>query len=416
VNRNFSNEDTPWHASGEVTKSIKLYFGIDFDNYWFNYLGDIFGVPTQQVIDLACEAAVAYVGVPEKGGSQTDPRRHLWQSREYDSGTSHSHGSYPNIDDYWFYYSYHSFLSVAARLLRAMPHIYRKGDYNEVPWEDWLRGHSIIRADGCWLFDRRDPSPLKRRKWTTSSREENWRWSVTSDDFLDVILHQSPNPHWLCLAGHWTETDGERIERLHVSSAFVTPETSESLANSLRWCEGPMDYRLPCYEENDEDQDEKRFQIPPFELIGWIYQEGGSDKRLDGFDPHAREIEYPPYQIGNTFTAALGVVPDYENREWRLSPDGESQFISELWSEKHQDERDRTYREGARICGAVKELKRLCALLGKDLIFSVEIDRKTHKYRGSSSDDLAYIPASHKIFILSANGQLRDTRESHQVG
>lgn len=415
VNRNFGNVDTPWHASGEVTKDIKLHFGIDFDNYWFKYLGNIFGVSTQQVIDLGCDAAVTHVGVTEKDGRQADPRRHLWRSRDYEWGTSHSHGSYPYIDDYWFYYSYHSIFSVAARLLRAMPLIHRKDDYYEDRWEDWFQRHSLTRTDGRWLFDRRDPSPVKRRKWTASSRDENWRWSITSDDFLDVILHQSPNPHWLCLAGHWTETDGERIESLHISSAFVTPETSESLANSLRWCESPWDYRLPGYEE-DEDEDEKPFQVPPFELTGWIHKEEGSDKRLDGFDPHARGLGYPPYQIGATFAAILGMKPDYEKREWRLSPDGKPQFISELWSEKDQDERESPYREGARICGAITELTRLCALLGKDLIFSVEIDRKTRRYRGSPSDDQGYIPASHKIFILTCNGQLRDTRESHQVG
>lgn len=414
LSRNSGNVDTPWHAEGKVKNRINLYFGIDFDNYWFKYLGNMFGVSTQQVIDLGCDAAVTYVGVTEKDGHQADPRRHLWQSRDYEWGTSHSHGSYPNIDDYWFYYSYHSFLSVAARLLRAMPLIHRDGDFYEDRWDGWLQRHSLTRADGRWLSDRRDPSPIMRREWTTISRDENWRWSITSDDFLDILLHQSPNPHWLCMAGHWTETDGERIESLHISSAFVTPETSESLANSLRWCESPWDCRLPCYEE--EDEDENPFQVPPFELTGWIHQEEGSDKRLDAFDPHARGLGYPPYQIGATFAAILSVAPDYEKREWRSSPEGKLQFISELWSEKDQDERDRPYREGARICGAVKELTRLCALLGKDLIFSVEIDRKTRRYRGSSSDDHGYIPASHKFFILSANGQLRDTRKSHQVG
>ncbi|RYD85883.1 MAG: hypothetical protein EOP84_00965 [Verrucomicrobiaceae bacterium] len=415
VKRMSGNADTPWHASGEVKKDIDLYFGIDFDNYWFKHLGNIFGISTQQTIDLGCEAAVMHVGVTERDGRQVDPRRHLWQSREYEWGTSHSHGSYPYIDDYWFYYSYHSFLSVAARLLPAMPLIHRSEDYYEDRWDNWLQRHSLTRRDGRWLFDRRDPSPVKRRKWTASSREENWRWSVTSGDFLDVILNLSPHPQWLCLTGRWTETDGERIEQLSVSSAFVTPEASESLANSLRWCESPWDYSLPCYEENDEGEDENIHKTPPFELTGWIHKEEGSDKRLDGFDPYARGIEYPPYQIGATFADILGVEPDFEKRKWRLPGTDKDLFISELWSEKNQDDRDSPFREGTRICGAITELTRLCAELGKNLIFSMEIDRKTHRYRGSPSEDMNF-PPSHKIFILSANGQLRDARESHQIG
>jgi len=90
-------------------------------------------------------------------------------------------------------------------------------------------------------------------------------------------------------------------------------------------------------------------------------------------------------------------------------------FISELWSEKELGERDRVYREGARICGAIAELTQLCALLNKELLFSVEFSRRIHRYHGSSSDDIGYIPDSHKIFILSANGKLRDARQSYQL-
>lgn len=32
--------DTPWHAAGQVDKSLNIHFGIDFDSYWFKYLGD----------------------------------------------------------------------------------------------------------------------------------------------------------------------------------------------------------------------------------------------------------------------------------------------------------------------------------------------------------------------------------------
>jgi hypothetical protein len=314
-------------------------------------------------------------------------------------------------DDYHFYYSYHSFFSLAARLLSALPVIHRKNGFREDAWNDWLRRHFLTRADGRWLADRRDPSPVKRRAWTARSGDANWRWSITADDFLDVLLHQSSREGWLCVGGHWSECLGDQIENVQVQSAFVTPETAEALANSLRWCQSPHDFRLPHYGE-----DEEQFKTPPFELVGWIHREDSGDKRLDGFDPHAREISYPPYEVGASFAALLGLAADYEKREWRRPAAPAPVFLSELWSENAINERDRPYREGARICGAVEELTRLCQLLKKELIFSVKLDRRIHRHRYDSSDDFGYLPVSHKIFILSAHGQLRDARQSHQVG
>jgi len=46
------------------------------------------------------------------------------------------------------------------------------------------------------------------------------------------------------------------------------------------------------------------FGTPPFELKGWIWREH-RDKRLDEFDPHAGDIDYPPYRIGEAI-ADLG--------------------------------------------------------------------------------------------------------------
>ena len=405
-------EETPWHARGEVNIDLKVHFGIDFDAYWFKYLGEIFGISQQHTIELARETAVSCLAITSTDDYKPDPRRHLWESRGYyKRGTSHSHGSYPQNDDHRFYYSYHSFLITAGRLLREVPVIRRKNGYEEDPWEDWLRRHFLTRTDGHWLADRRDPSPTKQRSWTTCSRDDNWRWSVGSHDFMDVLHHQSPYPESLCLEGRWTECEGARIERIYISSAFVTPETADALANSLRECWSPMDYRLPSYEDEVE-----KFNETPFELIGWIHREDGKDKRLDGFDPYAREISYPPYQIGASFAAALGAIPDYEKREWCRPSSQVPLFTSELWSEKILDDRDEVYREGERIFGKINELTRLCSKLKKELLFSVEIDHLIHKYHGTRSDDFGYIPPSHKIFILSSNGKLRDLHQSHQIG
>jgi hypothetical protein len=64
VERSSNLTDTPWHARGEVDVSLKLSFDFDFDRYWFNQLGNVFGVPSEQIEDLAREIAVQERKIP----------------------------------------------------------------------------------------------------------------------------------------------------------------------------------------------------------------------------------------------------------------------------------------------------------------------------------------------------------------
>ncbi len=302
-------------------------------------------------------------------------------------------------------------MAVAARLLVAMPVVGRDGDFQDDRWESWLKRHSLTRSDGRWLADRRDPSPLKRRPWTTGPSDQNWRWSVGVNDFFDVLVCQKSLPHWLCVAGRWTECEGMFVETLRVSSALINPETADALATSLRWARDAMDYRLPFYRDPEAEVNE-----PPFELTGWVVGERGGDKRLDGFDPYAREIAYPPHEIGESFAKLLGITPDYEHRTWCRLPSAEPAFISEIWSEKASATGIGPTGRGIASVEVIDELTRLCLLTGKELLFSVEINRNHQQYRGSSSDEFSCLPVSHEIFILSADGRLRDARQSHQLG
>jgi hypothetical protein len=294
-----------------------------------------------------------------------------------------------------------------------MPVIRRSDfDYEADRWHDWLMRHSLTRADGKWLADRRDPTPLKRRKWTTNRGRENWLWAITANDFLDALAQQSSLPRSLCVRGSWTDFDQDLIETIHIVSALVNPDTSDSLANALRTCEEPHYFGLPHYPSQDS-----HFNKPPFVLTGWIQRRERSSGGLDYFDPYAREIGYPPDEVGESFLATLGLSPDPEQREWRL-PNAEHPSVNcEIWSEKSIVERDEPFRSGERMSAAVDLLKLLCSRTGKDLIFQVKIERRQdRRHRSGSEDDLGYVPASHKIFILSSNGILRDTAKSYRIG
>jgi hypothetical protein len=414
---NNNSVDTPWDARGEVDVTIKLSFDFDFDRYWFNQLGRIFGVPNEQVEDLAREIAVRQLGIPvrkEDYGYQPDPRLHQWNSGDYyERGTSHDHGGYPWTDTHSFYYSYHSFLSVAAKLVQHVPVVSQTDSWNDGDkWAEWLSRHSITRHDGRWLADRRDPSPTNRRSWVQVNREEHWRWRIRADDFMDVLVNQSAGSGFLCVSGYWRDCVDDRIEQLRVQTALVNRIAAQSLAASLREARSD-DFSLPSYGSEDRE-----FLTPPFELVGWIKRRDGGDGRLDRFDPHAKEIYYPPEEVGETYSSLLELSADYEKREWS-QPASIPSVITEIWSNKDISRReDEPARSGDRMSVSLGLLKQLCMKSGKDVIFSVEINRRLHRdprYRRRVDDDV-YTIASHKIFLLSSDGLLRDATQNHQLG
>ena len=100
------NISSIWHEEGNVSTNIKFYHGYDFDRYWFEPLGRIFGVPEKQVEELATMVIVDEWKVENDGSYRCDPRQDLWNSSKYDNKTYHDHGSYPSIERYSFYLSF----------------------------------------------------------------------------------------------------------------------------------------------------------------------------------------------------------------------------------------------------------------------------------------------------------------------
>jgi len=131
-----------------------LYFAWDFDRYWFQPLGRVFGISGEEAIELAQECAIKFIGISEHEQHPEDPRRDQWRSLDYSSpNTWHDHGSYPKIDDYQFYYSYHALLSAGARLLKAMPVVkHSDREYEDNSWEDWIEPHLLARGEHGYLI------------------------------------------------------------------------------------------------------------------------------------------------------------------------------------------------------------------------------------------------------------------------
>jgi len=398
-----------WHIRGEVDTSIKFLHGWDFDRYWFEPLGDVFGISGEQVEELSTEIVVKGWGIGNDGSYDGDPRVSLWRSSRNERETWHDHGSYPRADNYSFYLSYHAMFVVAAKLLQKMPIIHHK-DWVEDEWADWLHRHLLTRKDGCWLADRRDPAPLLQRDWIHNKKTENWRSEITTIDFLGGILFERDGKTWMNVSGSWEEGDSEREESFYISSALVSPKASQSLLNALTTCLDPHDYKLPDYEEENME-----FKSVPFVLKGWLWR-SYTDNRLDEYDPFAAQIAFPPYQVGETIVEKLGLSVDTEQREWFLPNTNKGSLLCEIWSTNKPERDEEPLRRGQRISASLNFLKHLCLIFKSELILKVEISRQfRYKSYTRNEDKYGYKPPHSKIFILSADGKFRDTEKSYQL-
>jgi hypothetical protein len=398
---------------GQQNKKSKAptspYFGLDFEPYWFKYLANVFGISGDAVTSLVRAVARADFKVSKDEGYTPDPRQHQWKnigSRDRLT-TYHSHGDYPTVDDYRFYYTYHSLMSVAMTLVQVMP-VIRRDDWDEAnPWEEWLSGHAAGRSDGSWLADRRDPTPVKRRKWALEPCEQDWQWQITAKDFLDVLTKQNPKLFPICVNGRWSDHRDYNVETIQISSALVQPKEAENLAALLRRS-SPNDYWLPSYEDRDFEVRDTHVDVK-----GWVASTETSEGGLDRFDPHARGILYPPLEVGQSVADDLKLAVDAGRRFWTAS-NSTTGLISELWSDENIAEKEHQYRHGKRLCATARFLRELCACQKRTLIIDVRIRRGTSR-RNSFEDDFGYIPSSHKVFTYSADGVLRDGAKQYSL-
>lgn len=405
-----SSKTSPWHVRGELDgiSERDVYLAYDFDRYWSEPLGAVFGIPSGQVEELVAKVWMKDWKLLEKGRPPTDPRKHLWEQTYNRQETWHDHGSYPRTDDYAFYLSYHGLMAVAAQLLRNMPIVSSFYSPEEDTWAEWMKGHDITCADGFWLADHRDPVPLEKPSWTADTDSGSWLKKIQAEDFLRGLVAEPDGGMWVRVDGVWRICDYSREEEIRVSSALVSPETSQALLNSLSTYLNHHDFRLP------EFRDEMEIDQSPFTLKGWIWR-GDVSKRLDEHDPHAGTISHPPYSIGGEIAARLGLRSDRIGKNWYIADFTAPWLRSSSWSLDESERESAPDNSGIRLVASLELLQRLCETLGVEVIFEVEIRRRLTERSGRSKDIDEYRPPINKIFILEADGTLRDTATCYQL-
>lgn len=393
-------ESKPYRRSerslGPDSEVDRFSFGIDMGPNWFAPLGECFAMSQAAIERLALR--VIRVDWKFFGGTRWDEDERHRRKLFKDGNTRHSHGSYPRVDDLRFYYSYHAMMVVAGKLLATTP-VHRDPDYPKDDFRDWLRGHDLSRRDGAWLADRRDPPPLERPAWQDEKETNEWRWSIERNDFDRILM---PPDGRMNLWGHWTRISGQREESIQVASALVSSVRSTALLRALHSVANPHDYRIP-----DAD-DGLQIDFDGFQLKGWIIDRS-HDSRLDEQDPWAGAIRYLPPRPAPYVAELMNLKSDTERRHWFVQGEQVDVAWSQVWGHFHEKDHDEAKHEsGTRFQASFTFIVSFLRKLGMDLIVKVEIERhhRHFQWEGSKDDNLGYIPASARLFLIKSDGSI----------
>lgn len=398
------------HKENKINKSIKFYLGYDFDRYWLEPLGRVFGINQQQMIEITINVIHDNFLTSVDGAYDKEPRRDYFNSNRSDYyKTSHSQGSYPLTDDYRFYLSYHSMMMSASMLLQNMPVLKSKYDNHSNQLDEWMHRHFLTRKDGKWLSDRRDTPPLIQKQL---KKTETWVDSIIEDDYIEKLIFKKGKNYWLKICVDIQENQDYHMEKISIDSALVSISTSESLLNALNNCANPHDFKLPNYADNKFE-----FKKFPFELKGLIIS-SYVDKGIDEFDPFYANIHYPTYELGETFVKKLKLKKDEEGRIWtdsnnNIVMDCQTYSSNELFQENNYS---KDYRSGIQLNASVNLLKKICEKENMNIIFIVEIKRKKEGYGGTKNNEEIYEPPKHKTYIFSKDGKLISSEGCYTIG
>lgn len=404
--------ESPWHKAKLLNALPDISFAHDFDRYWFEPLGRVFGISRNQVEDLAKDVLTNQWAMTFNTTHIKDPRSALWKNRRDRYDAHNDRSSYPRIDNYSFYLSYHLMLEVASKLIESMPVIQEEDEHSS--WDSWLQRHLVLPDSKLLLSELRDPMPIKRRDWVEDDYDENWRWQITGNDFIDLLVNNDNSLFSLNVGGEWNEYKDGRNERISFSSILVPKKLSQSLLLTTINFENHMhecylhDFCESLYDDKNNHQ-----------FLGqeWLSREG-ENSDVESNDPFAGEIYAQPFKLSDDVINAIEVGCSKDQKTYYLLGDDTICLQSKYWSEDKPSDRDTYIRTGRPGIASLEFLMLICNKMNVDIALQVNIERSfTSSSRNRTNDDeLRYIPKSSKTFILSGDGRLRDTRKSYQLG
>ncbi|MGM8891543.1 hypothetical protein ACS8FA_11890 [Psychrobacter sp. 1Y1] len=405
--------DSPWHQNQNFNDLPEFYFGYDFDKSWLPPLGRVFGISLKQIKDIAKDILFNEWKMVLDGKWINDSRKNLWKklnsnSRQYDMHGRD--GSYPDIDSYSFYISYHLMFAVASKLIKAMP-VVQVSYHEKSSWLEWLDRHLLLDDNLKLLSESRDYIPIERRDWVLENANKEWQWQIKENDFIDLLVSTQGNSTWLNVEGEWEEVENSRIERVSFKSILVPNRFSQSLLNTTINHEN---YIHECFLYDfcsiDNEHDDKVFTVVKLlELDEERYGVGSMDPFLGG----VRRIQ--PFKLHSAITEVINCTYSNDMKNWQL--DDKVCLQSKYWSEDKPSHNDDYMRNGNQALASLDLLTLICKQMNVEIAIQLNIKRtyKDSYNSWSKDDDIGYIPPYSKTFLLSADGKLRDATKGYQL-
>lgn len=383
------------HGKDRLPENDQHLFGLDFGPYWLAPLGRCFGISKSEIERETLKAIrgdLCYKG-SHQWYEDERARRRLYEYEE----TRHSHGSYPSVDDWKFYLSYHAMLITAGHLLAKKPLVESTNYWEENRFLDWLARHDISRADGRWLADRRDPQPTGFSERLEEPCKAEWLISISADDFEQALHFEAG---YLTVWGRWSKLDTSREESISVNTALVTRERSSSLLRALQTAENPHDFRIP--DATDDLQIDNGF----YQLKGWIVDRP-TERGIDESDPWAGGVRFPAPEPAAFVTEMMHLSTDSDHRLWLAPFSSEPALQSKAWG--YYQERNSSVRpSGGRLLASIQFIVKFLTTIRMDLVIEVDIQRRSRHqpYDSRNNDELRNIPPSTRIFIVKGDGTI----------
>jgi hypothetical protein len=378
-----------------VDNAERYYFGIDIGPYWFAPLGRVFGLNEQSIERRARSVLRERMSLgPHWSIDDQRYKRGLFRGRE----TTHSHGSMPEVEDIRAYHSYHAMMLVAGQLLESRP-VRRYADDDENPFDDWLKGQLLARADGRWLADRRDPEIMIANPAGGFRSSDTWCWEVTRQYLDDQLM---TDDGLRVLWGHWTTTDAADGETVSVRSALVSSRHAAALLAALQTSADPGRIYIPDADEAEREEDS---DAPELRLFGWVTTRNDS-MNLDEFDPWAGKVSSPGPRPCSAILGTLGPSTDSDARSWTLPAVGT--LRSETWSRRVGYGNERDVLTGNRLSGDDDFVHALLTGRREDcLIVRVAVRRKPPKGQGGDEEYAFYNWPYNRFYLIGTDGITR---------
>lgn len=349
------------------TQDGKVHLDYDFEKNQVSSLSAIFGLnpsdAAKAISDWVRLHDSGIVYMSDSGGRSGRPRN----SGRGLSSTYHSYGEH---------LCWHALHSVAGDFLSTHQTI-RRPYYTSDPWDDWLEGELLTRADGLWLSDGIDWRPTNSRMNLCEGSDDGLAITSSRRKLLLLANIDEAIGEFLTIAGDWRSVDGIGV---HIQSALVPTSLGRSKARALSKLE-PFEAYLPHLNEYEDGP--SREHDDDDGLIPWVLTPS-REARLDEADILGAIGAVQRSRLTGPICQALGLASDDPfGRSWH-DASGSILVRTESWLQ-HVDRDEDGRSSGTRTQGRSSLLRSLLSERRLNLLLLIVLRRYQQGFGSTSS-------------------------------